>query len=65
MGFTDEQYDKAAKVCSESQLYKQAGNSIVVNVLEAIFDQIYKKKAYVKTPDILSFCPDKPSKKVI
>lgn len=29
---------QAAEVCSESQLYKQAGNSIVVDVLEAIFD---------------------------
>ena len=37
MGFTDEQFDKAAEVCSNTQLYKQAGNSIVVNVLEEIF----------------------------
>lgn len=40
MGFTDEDYYKAEKVCSESQLYKQAGNSIVVNVLEAIFKEM-------------------------
>ena len=32
--------DKAAKVNSESQLYKQAGNSIVVNVLMAIFKEM-------------------------
>lgn len=38
MGMSDEDYNKAAEVCSESQLYKQAGNSIVVDVLEAIFD---------------------------
>ena len=37
MGFADEDYDKAAAVNSETQLYKQAGNSIVVQVLEAIF----------------------------
>lgn len=37
MGFKDEQFDKAQQVCSNSQLYKQAGNSIVVNVLEEIF----------------------------
>ena len=37
MGFDEEDFRKAAKVCSESQLYKQAGNSIVVDVLEAIF----------------------------
>lgn len=40
MDFTDEQYDKAAEVCSQSQLYKQAGNSIVVSCLEAIFGQL-------------------------
>ena len=36
MGFDDEDYKKASLVCPLSQLYKQAGNSIVVNVLEAI-----------------------------
>ena len=36
MGFDDEDYEKASKVCSNTQLYKQAGNSIVVNVLEKI-----------------------------
>lgn len=36
MGFNDEAFAKAAKVNSNTQLYKQAGNSIVVNVLEAI-----------------------------
>ena len=40
MGFTDKQFDKAAEVCSNTQLYKQAGNSIVVNVLEAIIDNL-------------------------
>lgn len=37
MGFTDEDYDKAQEVNSNTQLYKQAGNSIVVPVLEGIF----------------------------
>lgn len=37
MGFDDEDFDKAQKTgMSNSQLYKQAGNSIVVNVLEGI-----------------------------
>lgn len=36
MGFDDEDFDKASAVCSNAQLYKQAGNSIVVNVAEAI-----------------------------
>ena len=35
-GFTDEQFDQAAAVNSETQLYKQAGNAVTVNVVEAI-----------------------------
>ena len=37
MGFDDEDFEKAEKVNSNTQLYKQAGNSIVVDVLENIF----------------------------
>lgn len=44
MGFTDEDFQKAAKVNSNSQLYKQAGNSIVVNVLEKIFINLLNMK---------------------
>ncbi len=40
MGFKDEQFNKAATVCSNSQLYKQAGNSIVVDVIQAIFKNL-------------------------
>lgn len=40
MGFDDEDYEKASKVNSNTQLYKQAGNSIVVNVLEAILSNL-------------------------
>lgn len=36
MGFDDSDFEKAEKVNSNAQLYKQAGNSIVVNVLEGI-----------------------------
>lgn len=32
---------KAVKVNSKTQLYKQAGNSIVVNVLECIFKNLF------------------------
>ena len=39
MGFTDEDFEKARKVNSDAQLYKQAGNSIVVKVLERIFEE--------------------------
>lgn len=35
-GFTDEQFDKATAVNSETQLYKQAGNAVTVNVVEEI-----------------------------
>ena len=35
-GFTDEQYEKAAAINSNSQLYKQAGNAVTVNVVEEI-----------------------------
>ena len=44
MGFDDTDVEKAATVCSNSQLYKQAGNSIVVNVLEAIFKELFVPK---------------------
>lgn len=40
MGFTDEDFDRAKEVNSDTQLYKQAGNSIVVDVLEAIFREL-------------------------
>ena len=42
MGFDDEDFEKAEKVNSNTQLYKQAGNSIVVNVLMAIFKELLK-----------------------
>ena len=42
MGFTDNDFDKIHGI-SNTQLYKMAGNSIVVNVLEAIFKQLFKE----------------------
>ena len=42
MGFDDEDFDKARAVNSDTQLYKQAGNSIVVNVLEAIMGNMFR-----------------------
>lgn len=41
-GFTDEQFDRAAAVNSETQLYKQAGNAVTVNVVEEIGRHIKK-----------------------
>lgn len=40
-GFTDEQFHKAEAVNSNSQLYKQAGNSIVVDVLYYLFRNLF------------------------
>lgn len=36
MGFADSDFEKAEAVNSNTQLYKQAGNSIVVPVVEGI-----------------------------
>lgn len=41
MGFDDESFSRAEKKVSNSQLYKQAGNSIVVDVLMAIFKKLF------------------------
>lgn len=41
MGFDDEDYKKASKLNSNTQLYKQAGNSICVPVLEAILHKLF------------------------
>lgn len=35
-GFPDKYFERAASVCSDSQLYKQAGNSVTVNVIYEI-----------------------------
>lgn len=43
MSFSDGDFHRAAAVSSNSQLYKQAGNSIVKKVLMAIFAQLIKK----------------------
>lgn len=47
MGFGEEDYDRAKQVTSKMQLYKQAGNSIVVNCLVAIFGQMFEGKEEV------------------
>lgn len=40
MGVKDEDYEKIAKNQSDSSLYHLAGDSIVVNVLMAIFKEL-------------------------
>lgn len=42
MGFTDEQFDRSQAFSSDSQLYKLAGNSIVVDVLYYIFGKLFE-----------------------
>lgn len=43
MGVKDEDFEKCAKNQSDSSLYHLAGDSIVVNVLMAIFNELLKK----------------------
>ena len=43
MGFMDEEFDRVHGI-SNSQLYKQAGNSIVVNVLSALLSQLFYRE---------------------
>ena len=48
MGFSDQDFDAAKNVgVSNSQLYKQAGNSIVVDVLYYIYVELYKAMPYL------------------
>lgn len=48
MGFDDEDFEKAQSAgISSTQLYKQAGNSIVVDVLYYIFKELYIAMPYL------------------
>ena len=47
MGFSDDNFEAAEKMVSNSQLYKQAGNSIVVDVLYYILVELYKAMPYL------------------
>ena len=43
MGLTDEDCEKARAIgVSDSQLYKQAGNGLVTNCVQEIFEHLYK-----------------------
>lgn len=39
-GWSDEDFEKAQQFNSDSQLYKQAGNGVTVNVIEAIAERM-------------------------
>ena len=43
MGFDDTDFEKAEAVNSNSQLYKQAGNSIVVDVIVKIYEKLFER----------------------
>lgn len=48
MGFSDEDFEKAQSAgISNTQLYKQAGNSIVTDVLYYIFKELYNAMPYL------------------
>lgn len=47
MGFDDEDFYKAAAVNSNAQLYKQAGNSIVVNVIEKLLCKLEETQKWL------------------
>ena len=48
MGFSDENFENAKSAgISNTQLYKQAGNSIVTNVLYYIFKELYTAMPYL------------------
>lgn len=49
MGFSDIDFDRAAQFISNAQLYKQAGNSIVVDVLENIFKELFLKEQNISS----------------
>ena len=47
MGFSDNNFDFVNGLVSDTQLYKQAGNSIVVDVLYYILVELYKAMPYL------------------
>lgn len=51
-GWTDDYFEKAAFINSDSQLYKQAGNQVTVDVVKAIGDKIkeYEKQRIPHNP---------------
>lgn len=53
MNFTDEQFDKAAAVSSNTALYKAAGNSLIPNILVGIIGQMIdgKEDVYKRSVD--------------
>ena len=51
-GFTDEQIDRVLAITSDAQAYKQAGNGVTVNVIEAIGRRIREMDEELKSEAI-------------
>lgn len=57
MGFPDEAFDRAQAVpTSKTQLYKQAGNSIAVPCLKAIFKGMYIDNTWRRVATLEAWC---------
>lgn len=41
MGFSDEEYQRAYRVCAETYLYHQAGNLMVVSVVYSVLKSLF------------------------
>lgn len=52
MGVSDEDIDKILKVSSNTQAYKQFGNSIVVDVMEHLFRQMMPEDEWPMNPPV-------------
>lgn len=48
-GWTDDYFEKAEFVNSNSQLYKQAGNGVTVNVIRTIAEKLGERDGYTKS----------------
>ena len=47
MGFSDDDYEKAEKVCPKTSIYHQAGNSIVVDVVYWVLKELFNAMPYL------------------
>lgn len=66
MGFDDTDFEKAEKICSNTQLFKQAGNSICVPVVEHIIKALFDCKAFEKeVENQISFNDEESFNKII
>lgn len=55
MDFDDSDFEKAEAVNSNTQLYKQAGNSIVVSCAEKIIEALFECDALINENTIREF----------